>query len=141
MHSLRINHAAVWVCVLLFHVLGFLWCGPLFGEQWTAMVGLDPENMEGGGAGLWVTNLVSAVAQLYALAWILSRMNIDNGVRGAIVAFVIAFCLYHLPLMRGNMFADRPYGLAWIVGGFDLLALTLSGFILGSWKKRVTSVG
>lgn len=138
MNNLRINHAAVWVCVVLFHVIGFFWYGMLFGTKWMAMVGLDPTLVqeEGADIGVWITNLVAAVAALYALAWVFTRMKVTTGVTGALTAFIIAFCFHHLPLMRSNMFAGDPYGLAWIVGGFDLVALTISGFILGAWRKH-----
>ena len=38
--KLKINHLAVWLCVILLFVLGFLWYGPFFGDQWMEMVGL-----------------------------------------------------------------------------------------------------
>jgi hypothetical protein len=37
--------------------------------------------------------------------------------------------------MVTNMFAQQPYGLAWITGGFDMVGMTISGFILGAWTK------
>jgi hypothetical protein len=37
--------------------------------------------------------------------------------------------------MSGNMFAGEEYGLAWITGGFGLVGLAISGFILGAWTK------
>lgn len=48
MKTLRINHLAVLVCVIMLHVIGFLWYGPLFGEKWMAMVGLNAADAEGG---------------------------------------------------------------------------------------------
>ena len=137
MNTLKINHLAVLVCVILLHVLGFLWYGPLFREKWMAMVNLDPATAEGGsmGAGLWISNLVASFAAVYVLAWIFTQMNVITGARGAIVAFLITFCIFHLSEMRGNMFAGFPYGLAWITGGFNVVGNTLSGFILGAWTK------
>ena len=138
MNSLKINHLAVWACVILLHIIGFLWYGPLFGEQWMGMVGLDPEMAEGGASdiGLWVTNLIATAAPLYLLAWLYTKLNVLTGARGAALAFLAAFCFHHLPLMSGNMFAGESYGLAWITGGFALVAWTISGFIIGSWTKH-----
>ena len=140
MTNLKINHLAVFVCLILMHVLGFLWYGPLFGERWMAMVELDPASMEGGAgdAGIWITNFIASLAPLYFLAWLFTKLDITSGTRGAAIAFLISFCFHHLSLMSGNMFAGEHYGLAWITGGFQLVALTLSGFILGAWTKRNT---
>ena len=38
MENLKINHAAVWVCVVLLLMLGYLWYGVLFNEQWMEMI-------------------------------------------------------------------------------------------------------
>lgn len=102
------------------------------------MVALDPGNMEGGAeAGLWITNFIASLAPLYLLAWLFTQLNVVSGVRGAVIAFLITFCIHHLFVMSGNMFAGEPYGLAWITGGFRVLSLTLSGFILGVWPKKL----
>lgn len=70
------------------------------------------------------------------LAWLFARMEVTSGARGAFIAFIVTFCIFHLSEMRGNMFAGFPYGLAWITGGFNVVSNTLSGFILGAWTKR-----
>jgi len=137
MNNLKINHLAVFVCLILLHALGFLWYGQLFGEQWMELVELDPESMEGSGeAGIWITNFIASLAPLYLMAWLFTKLDVTSGLRGAVIAFLITFCFYHLTIMRDNMFAGEHYGLAWIVGGFSLVGLTLSGFILGAWPKK-----
>ncbi|HEY9487515.1 MAG TPA: DUF1761 domain-containing protein, partial [Chryseosolibacter sp.] len=101
-------------------------------------VELDLDAAEGGAAdaGLWITNLIAILAQLYLLAWLFIKLNVVTGVRGAVLAFLITFCMHHLPLMSGNMFSGEPYGLAWITGGFSIVGLTICGFILGAWIKQ-----
>lgn len=136
--NLKINHVAAIVCIIVMHILGFLWYGPLFGEKWMAMVDIDLSGVETGSwqGGLWLTNLVSCASQVYLLAWLFTKLNVTSGSRGAIIAFLVTFCMHHLPLMSGNMFQMEPYGLAWITGGFGLVALSICGFILGAWTKR-----
>lgn len=138
MNNIKINHLAVWVCIILMHAFGFLWYGPLFGERWMDMVQIDQETMQSDSmdAGIWILNSVAIIASIYAIAWVLSALNVTSGVRGAVIAFVLTFCLHHLPTMNANMFAGQPYGLAWITGGYSLAWLTVSGFILGSWRKK-----
>lgn len=138
--NLKINHAAAIVCIVFLHVLGFLWYGLLFREQWISLAGYDPNAPTSGDgeAGIWFTNFVACAAQVYFIAWLLAKLNVTSGARGAIIAFAATFCLYHLPLMSGNMFQGEPYGLAWIYGGFAFVGLAISGFILGAWTKRVS---
>ena len=138
MKKLNINHLAVLASVVLLFVLGFLWYGPIFGEQWMGMVGLDPAEVEANppGAGVWITNIISSVAGVYALAWLLSRLGVNSALQCAVHGFIIAFAFVFLSLMTNDMFAQNPYGLSWIVGGFSVVGLTLTGLILGAWQKK-----
>ena len=129
----QINHFAVWVCVVLLFGLGFLWYDPLFGASWRGIVGVSMEDTAG--AGVWVTNTMSTVLLVYGLAWLLGKLGIKNGIEGAMVGLFISFVFVMLPRMTNDMFAQNPYELSWIVGGFSMASTTLAGFILGAWRK------
>ena len=133
-----INHLAILVCVILLFGLGFLWYSYLFAETWMEMVGLDLAVVEANppGAAVWITNLISTVVPLYVLAWLFGKMNVSSGIQGAGIGLLITFSFPFLSQMTGNMFAQNPYGLTWITGGYDMVAMTLSGFILGAWQKK-----
>jgi hypothetical protein len=138
MNNLKINHLAVWICIILMHGFGFLWYGPLFGEKWMAFVNLDPATMQQDSMdpALWILNSIAIIAPIYALAWLLSKTNVTSGIQGAMLAFIISVTFHLLPAMNANMFAGEPSGLAWITAGYSVSWLTVSGFILGSWIKR-----
>lgn len=139
MEQLKINHAAVWVGVVVMFALGFVWYGPLFGETWMEMVGLtmaDAENMDGM-AGIWISNIVSSVLAVYLLAWLLSKLGIASGIKGAILGLEISFVFIFLAMMVTGFYGQAPYGLAWIQGGFYMVGFTINGFILGAWVKKV----
>lgn len=137
MKDLTINHAAVWVGVVLLSVLGFLWYGPLFGEPWMSMVGLDPDMVEANppGVGIWITNLIATIVPMYALAWIYTKIPVESALQGALIGLLIAFSFIFLSRMTSNLFAQAPYALTWITGGFDLVGLTVAGALLGAWRK------
>lgn len=137
MDNLKINHLACIAAIILITVLGFLWYGPLFGEKWMQLAGLTREGIESNppGAGIWITNLIATVIPVYFLAWLFIRLNVESGARGALIGFGIAFSFVFLSEMTQNMFSMRPYVLTWIEGGYSLAALTLSGFLLGAWRK------
>ena len=137
--TLKINHLAIFICLILSFALGFLWYGPLFGEAWMGMVGLDMATVEANppGVGAWITNLIASLVPLYVLAWLFTKLDVRNGLRGAGIALLLAFSINFLSRMTSDMFAQAPYPLAWITGGFDMVILAISGFILGAWKKEV----
>lgn len=141
MQALKINHLAVLVCFVILTGLGFLWYSPvLFGNPWMEMVGLDMAEVEANppGAGIWITNIIATIAPLYLLAWLFTKLNVRSALNGAMIGFLIAFCFILLSDMTGDMFAGAPYGLAWITGGYSVVAITISGAILGAWKKYVS---
>ncbi len=139
--NLRINHLAILVCFILLTGLGFLWYGPLFGDPWMEMVGLDKAQVEANppGAEIWISNIIATVIPLYALAWLFIRMGVSSGIQGAGIGLLISFSFIFLSKLTGDLFAQNPYALSWITGGYDMVALTLAGFILGAWRKREKS--
>lgn len=141
MNELKINHLAAVVCIVLLHILGFLWYGFLFAEQWMAMVGTDQATMENADPeiGIWITNFVAIVVPVYVLAWLFTKLNVTSGLRGAGLGLLISFSFHHLTEMNGNGFAGSPYGLAWITGGYSMVSMAISGFILGAWIKKPTA--
>ena len=102
-----------------------------------AMVNLDMATIEANppGAGVWITNVVTAVACMYLLAWLFTKLQVESAVQGALYGFLIAFVFITLNRMTNDMFAKNPYGLSWIVGGYSMATLTLGGLILGAWRK------
>jgi hypothetical protein len=137
MKELKINHLAVLVAVVLQFVIGFLWYGPIFGDAWMGMVGLDMATIEAdpAGAGEWITNLVSAVVSMYVLAWLFTKIPVTSLVKGLFTGLLIGFAFVLMSIMTSGMFAKDPYGLAWITGGFTTVGLGVGGAVLGAWKK------
>lgn len=141
MKNLKINHAAVWVSVILISILGYIWYEPLFGETWMEMVGLDRATIEANppGTGIWITNLVATIIPLYVLAWLFTKLDVHSALQGAGIGLLIGFSFVHLSYMTSDMFAQNPYGLSWITGGYNMVSLALGGLILGAWRKYETT--
>ncbi len=139
MENLKINHAAVWVGVVVMFALGFVWYGPLFGEQWMNYIGFTLEDASSTEVmtGVWISNVVSSVLSMYLLAWLIAKLRVNTGIKGAFMGLKIAFVFIFLTIMINNMFAHAPYGLSWITGGFSMVGFTINGFIFGAWPKKV----
>ena len=136
MKDLKINHLAVLVGIVLQFVIGFLWYGPIFGEAWMEMVGLDMASMEAPpDAGTWITNIITAISSVYLLAWLFVKLKVASLLKGALYGFLIGFVFVLLANKTSGAFAGDPYGLAWITGGFTTVGLLVAGAVLGAWKK------
>lgn len=138
MNNLKINHLAVWVAIILQFVIGFIWYGPLFGEPWMKMIGLDMDAImaDPAGAGDWITNIISSVAGVYLLAFLFTKIGVDSFAKGALYGFLIGFVFVLLSEKTTGAFSKYPYALPWITGGFTTTGLTVAGAILGAWKKK-----
>lgn len=134
---MKINHLAVWILIVLLHIIGFLWYGPLFGDRWMEMVGLTMADAEVGSQNIWIwiTNTIATIIPMYLLAWLFVKLEIRSGLKGLGIGFLIAFSFVFLSDMTGDMFAQNPYALSWITGGFSMFSFSLAGFVLGTWTK------
>jgi Protein of unknown function (DUF1761) len=139
MNELKINHLAILVCVILAFALGSLWFGPFFGEKWMTLVGINMATMKPPGVSVWIINFVASLVPLYVLAWLLAKLNVISGLRGAGIGLLISFSFHFLMALNNDMFAGAPYALPFITGGYSLVSTTISGFILGAWTKTKKS--
>jgi hypothetical protein len=139
MKELKINYLAVLVAIVLQFALGFLWYGPLFGDVWMEMVGLDMEYVEANppGAEIWIANVISAALAMFVLAWLFVRLQVKSLLRGIWIAFVIGFSFVLMSQMISGFYAEDPYWLAWINGGNTTVGLMLGGAVLGAWTKTL----
>ena len=137
MKELKINWLAVLVGTILQFALGYLWYGPLFGEAWMGMVGLDLATIEANppGAGVWLTNVVQAALAMYVMAWFFVKLKVESLAKGIWLGFVIGFSFVLMAGMAGGMFAKAPYWLAWINGGYTTAGLMIGGAVLGAWRS------
>ena len=137
MKEIKINYLAVLVAVVLQFVLGFLWYGPLFGEPWMEMVGLDMATVEANppGAGIWISNVISAGLAMFVLAWLYVKLKVESLTKGVWVAFVLGFSFVLMSGMISGFYADDPYWLSWITGGNTTVGMMLGGAVLGAWRK------
>jgi hypothetical protein len=136
MQKIKINHAAVWVIVVLAQVIPALWYG-IFAESWMAMNNLTEEEAMSGGVTPYIVSIVSSAAFAYMLAWVYMRMGVITWLDGFRTALIMGFPIAILGTMTVNMFSIRPYSLAWIDGGQQFLIWVAAGIILGAWIKKI----
>lgn len=130
---MKTNHKAVWLVVLIAQIMPAIWYG-LFVDAYLSLNHLTMEDTAHPIA--YFVSIVSATALTYMLSYIYGRMNIVSATDGAKTALIIGFPIYILGLITWNLFSLRPYELAWLDGGVNLIILIIAGAIIGGWHKK-----
>ena len=133
--NLKINHAAVWVIVVLAQIIPAIWYS-IFSAQWLQLNNLTEEMAVSGGTTPFIVSIVASIALAYMLAWVFKRMQVNSFADGLMTVFIMGFPITILSTMVVNMFSIRPYALAWIDGGQQLIIWLIAGALLGGWRKQ-----
>jgi hypothetical protein len=135
MKDFKINHAAVWVIVVLGQVIPATWYG-IFADPWMEFNNLTMEDATSAGNAPYVVSIVSSISFAYMLAWVFGRMGVSGMVDGIKTGLIMGFPIAILNTMTTNMFSIRPYGLAWIDGGVNLVIWLIAAVLLAVWRKK-----
>ena len=130
---MKTNHKAVWLVVLIAQIIPAIWYG-LFVDAYLSLNNLTMEDTAHPIA--YLVSILSSTALTYMLSYIYRRMKIVSAIDGAKTALIIGFPIYILGLITWNLFSLRPYALAWLDGGVNLIILIIAGAIIGGWQKK-----
>jgi hypothetical protein len=127
------NWVAIIAATVAQMVLGFLWFSPpLFLKAWQA---LRPDKAPPSGNAsplLYVITAVGALVSAITLDWIISLAHASTLAGGAIIGLYAGLGLVAPAILSDNLFNERPFKLYLIVAGFPIVALLLSGAIIGA---------
>lgn len=127
---MELNWIAVIVAAVSAFVLGGLWYGPLFGRKWQALVGLSDEDAKN--ANMVRTFGGAFVLSLLAAAVFGLFLGPNPGVEFATGAGLAAGLFWVAASFGINyLFAQRPFGLWLIDGGYATFQFTLYGLVFG----------
>ena len=135
----RINHAAVWILVVVHQLIGLGWY-TIFNNVWLnlhAKTMTDIENPH----EIWpyLVAIVASIVVNYALAWLLARLNANDAVAGLKIALLCWFAFLfveHATIAMFSAFGTNHWPLTLLDMGRPLLAFGVSGLVLGGWRKR-----
>ncbi len=134
----RINHLAVWILVVVHQLVGWGWYA-IFGEMWLnyhAKTMTDIERTHSVGA--YLIAFVASIFVNYALAWLISRLNATNAVAGLKIALICWFAFLFVEYSTISVFSafeTNPWPLVFIDMGRPFVAFSISGLLLGAWRK------
>lgn len=136
MQKLKINHFAVWVCVILQQVIPALWFSELlFGKKWVELSNLKEEDFVDPSSVPFIASFLVSIFVCYFMAWLFKELKTQNVLDGIKLSFFfwLAFVVGQIAVI--DMFSFKPFALSLINSGFILVSLILAGILLSTWKK------
>jgi len=136
--SRTINHLAVWILVIVHQLVGWGWY-TVFGEKWLNLHARTMTDIERThNVGAYVFAVFTAIVVNYTLAWLIGRLDVANALAGLRIALVCWFAFLFVEYTTISLFAafeTNPWPLICIDMGRPLLAFSISGIVLGTWRK------
>ena len=129
---MELNWLAVIVAALSSFPLGFLWYGPLFGNVWMTQVGLTPADAgRGNKAVIFGGAFVLALIQASTFALFLGA---TRNPEAALYGLTAGLCWVGAAFGVQYLFEYKSWKLTAINAGYNAIAFTLIGAIIGAWK-------
>jgi membrane-associated HD superfamily phosphohydrolase len=134
MESIQLHYPAVIAAAVLSFVIGGLWYSPiLFGKAWMREAGISEERARQAKVGLvfGVAALASLVMAFNLAAFIGPKASLQFGL---FAGFATGFGWVAMALGVIYLFEQRSLKLWIINSGYQIVALTLMGGLLGAWQ-------
>jgi len=135
MRKQSVNLWAVLVCVVISQIVPALWYGA-FSETWMALNGFTAEQMNSANSPApYMASIVSSSFMAYTLAWIYTKIPVKSLFIGFLTGLLFGVVFVLVEIIVKDMFSLRPLMLSLIDGGPRVLVYSVSGAILGVWRK------
>jgi hypothetical protein len=134
----RIHHLAVCILVIIHQLVGFGWYA-VFGDMWLNLHARTMTDIERThNVSAYVLAVVTAVIVNYALAWLISRLHPATALAGLRIALLCWFAFLfveYATIAVFSSFETNPWPLVAINMGRPLVAWSISGLVLGAWRR------
>ncbi|MCF0073230.1 DUF1761 domain-containing protein [Dyadobacter sp. CY261] len=135
MRKQSVNLWAVLVCVVIGQVIPALWYSA-FSEQWMALNGFTLEQIKSANSPVpYLASIVSTSFMAYSMAWIFTKIPVKSFVLGFLIGLLFGTVFVLLETIVKDMFSMKPLALSLINGGVGVIVYTVTGAILGAWRK------
>lgn len=141
----KTNWLAILASVVAAMIIGFLWYGTLFQNQWMAGNGItaneDWTKMFKDGAEMdmspmpMVFNTIFMVVYAFIINWLINKTDMRTWQGGMMIGLAVGLT-HTLNVIAGNLFAANPSSLSMVDGSYSLVLFTVIGTILGAMQKR-----
>jgi Protein of unknown function (DUF1761) len=143
------NNKTNWLSIVLSAVaamvIGFIWYGFIFMNQWMAGNGItaseDGTKMFKDGAEMdmsmtpMLVNTIFMVVYALIINWLIQKTNATGWQDGMMIGLAIGVT-HTLNVIAGNLFAANPASLSMVDGSYSLVLFTVMGAVIGAMQKR-----
>ena len=142
MNNSKTNHLAVIVSAVVYFIIGGLWFGGLFANAWMQAVGKSADELKRmtmSPGVLYTLAFIAALTLNYTLNALLNRggkQSVGEGIKLAICLWVGIVVTTAGPIF---MFSGSSLRLFLLDTGYPLVAMIISGAIIGAWRKKPAS--
>src|SRR5689334_17835565 len=142
MNNSRTNHLAVIVSAVVYFMIGGLWFGAIFSSAWMQAVGKTAEELQKATmppGALYALAFLTSLILCYTLNALLQRggkQSVGEGVKLGLCLWIGIVATTVGPIF---MFSGLSLRLFLLDTGYPLVAMIISGAIIGAWRKKPAS--
>jgi hypothetical protein len=133
-----LNYLAVFVCGVIYFILGGLWYAVIFAKPWTTALAFSPEEEAAARKrfpAALITHFIAGLLTSFAIATLIAYLGIGR-VRGGFFLGGLLWLGFALTTnLVSMMFEHRPKNIFYIHAGFYFVALIVLGIILAVWQR------
>lgn len=132
-HLSHFNWWAILVAAVIQFLLGALWYSLLFAKPWMALTGHTKGERPKGAVFAMTCSFIGGLILSFILAHVVYWAGAGLH-KGIFVGFICWLGFVAAPLFSETLYEQRPYKLFAINAGYWLVAMLISGGILGCWR-------
>ena len=132
----NINWIATLVGAIGYFALGALWYSFLFQKKWLEYTGItitDPNAKKGVGAIMFASFVMMFICSV-AISILASRLQLSGFMSGIKLGLFTGFCFAFTSMAINMLYEQKPAGLYFINGGYQLLGNIIAAVIICIWK-------
>lgn len=137
---MKINYLAVIVAAVAHFIIGGLWYGLVFGNQFIKLIGWSQEKLAQVGSKShgqeYLIAFVSSLVLVYVLAHFVQYAKAKSAVDGLQTAFWLWLGFIATTQLSTVVFEERRFGLYLLNIGYQFVGTSVAGIILALWKPK-----
>lgn len=134
MKTLRINIYAVVVAAIVGQIIPLAWYS-LFVDKWMDLAGITLVQARELSPAAYVVSVISSAVMAYVMAWLFVKLRVESAVEGLKYGLIFGVAFNFLSIYTQNWFEFRSPYLSLIDGGNNVIVFTITGLILGGWRR------
>ncbi len=135
MRKQSVNLWAVLVCVVIGQVIPAFWY-TTFSEPWIALNGFTLAQIKSNNSPApYMASIVATSFVTYTMAWIFTKIPIKSIWSGFLTGLLFGVVFVLSETIVKDMFSFKPLMLSLINGGVSVVVYSVTGSILGLWRK------